>query len=113
MDGKIEANKNTPEPRKQAELQFMPNMAHIIVPLTNMLKKEFNSGRQKVKGKAFKQQSDPKFLWSEAQTTAFEKSKQMLRSDLLIHYDSTKEVILETLPTKLPHYMTCTVLRAT
>ena len=56
-------------------------MAHIIAILTNMLKKEFSSGRRKVKGEIFKQQSDPKFLWDD--------------SDLLIHYNSTKEIFLE------------------
>ena len=67
----------------------MPNMAHIIAPLINMLKKEYSSGIQIVKGTTFKQQSDPNFLWGETQTKAFKKYKQMSRSsDLLIHFDA-------------------------
>lgn len=77
-----------PEPTTVKELQaylgminfysrFLPNLSTVLAPLHELL----------VKG--------AKWAWTKNQQKAFQKSKQLLLSaDLLVHFDSSKEIVL-------------------
>ncbi len=102
---KVEAIRQTPEPKNQEELQaylgllgyyrkFLPNLSTQIAPLTMLLKAEFKSGK---KSKASSKTSvNPNFKWGPAQHQAFAKSKKLLESDaLLVHFDPKKPLLLQ------------------
>jgi hypothetical protein len=85
---KIRAIQDAPRPTNLKELQaylgmlnyyscYLSNISTILAPLHMLLRK------------------DTPWNWSKDQQSAFEKSKEMLQSsDLLVHYDPEKELIL-------------------
>ena len=85
---KVKAIKDAPTPKNVAELRsflgivnyysrFLPNLSTRLAPLYKLLHK------------------DVKFSWNAEQDEAFKAAKKALQSDsLLVHYDSTKPLIL-------------------
>ena len=85
---KVKAVNDAPNPRNVQELKsylgllnyygkFLPNLSTELVPLYKLLRAE------------------QKWKWSERETAAFQKSKDLLTSSqLLIHFDPQKELIL-------------------
>ena len=80
-EGKVKAIKSAPNPKNLTELKaylwlltyygkFLPNLANVLAPLYQLLKK------------------DVKWSWGDQQQQSFDQSKQMLMSSaLLAHYD--------------------------
>ena len=89
MAAKVKAIKNAPEPKDVIQLQaflgllnyhhrFSTDVATVLEPLHQLLRK------------------GSKWAWLEQQT-AFEEAKELLQStDLLVHFDSEKELVLAT-----------------
>ena len=85
---KVKAIQKAPEPSNVSELKaylglltyyskFLPNMATVLAPLYNLLRK------------------DTKWIWSEAETKAFLVSKKLLSSsDLLVHFNPELDLLL-------------------
>ena len=85
---KVEAIQAAPEPKDTTELKsflgllnyyskFLPNLAVVLSPLYRLLHKKI------------------KWSWSDKETEAFQKAKSLLQSsNLLVHYDSQKEIIV-------------------
>ena len=85
---KVKAIQKAPEPSNVSELKaylglptyyskFLPNMATVLAPLYNLLRK------------------DSKWKWSEAETKAFLASKKLLTlSDLLVHFNPELDLLL-------------------
>ena len=90
MAAKVEAIKNAPEPKDVSQLRaflgllnyyhhFLPDVATVLEPLHQLLRK------------------GSKWAWLEQQQTAFEEAKELLQStDLLVHFDPEKELVLAT-----------------
>ena len=90
MAAKVEAIKNAPEPKDVSQLQaflrllnyyhrFLPDVATVLEPLHQLLRK------------------GSKWAWLEQQQSAFEEAKELLQStDLLVHFDPEKELVLAT-----------------
>ena len=88
MQDKLEAIIKAPAPTNVSELKsylgllnyygrFLPNLSTELAPLHQLLQK------------------NAKFRWNSLQQQAFERSKQLLKeSNLLVHFDPSKEVIL-------------------
>lgn len=110
---KIREIQEAPRPQNQTELQaylgllgyyrkFVPKLADEIVPLTQLLQKEYSSGQKKAKNRGkFKSTNpgakDSKFVWGPAQERAFARSKELLQSNsLLVHFDPCKPILLQT-----------------
>ena len=87
-EGKVKAIKSAPNPKNLTELKaylglltyygkFLPNLANVLAPLYQLLKK------------------DVKWSWGYQQQQSFDQSKQMLTSSaLLAHYDPTQPLVL-------------------
>ena len=90
MAAKVEAIKNAPEPKDVSQLRaflgllnyyhrFLPDIATVLEPLHQLLRK------------------GSKWAWLKQQQTAFEEAKELLQStDLLVHFDPEKELVLAT-----------------
>ncbi|XP_044184326.1 LOW QUALITY PROTEIN: uncharacterized protein K02A2.6-like [Acropora millepora] len=91
MAAKVEAIKNAPEPKDLVSQlraflgllnyyhRFLPDVATVLEPLHQLLRK------------------GSKWAWLEQQQTAFEEAKELLQStDLLVHFDPEKELVLAT-----------------
>ena len=90
MAAKVGAIKNAPEPKDVSQLRaflgllnyyhrFLPDVATVLEPLHQLLRK------------------GSKWAWLEQQQTAFEEAKELLQStDLLVHFDPEKELVLAT-----------------
>ena len=90
MAAKVEAIKNAPEPKDVSQLRaflgllnyyhrFLPDVATVLEPLHQLLRK------------------GSKWAWLEQQQTAFEEARELLQStDLLVHFDPEKELVLAT-----------------
>ncbi|XP_072178233.1 uncharacterized protein [Diadema setosum] len=90
VEEKVKQIVNLPRPTDVSQLRsylgllnyyrkYVPNLAHVIAPLTDLLK------------------SDRKFAWSEEAETAFKRSKELLQaSDCLIHYDPQLPISIAT-----------------
>ena len=88
LDGKVDAITNAPAPKNVSELnsysgminyyqKFLPNLASMLAPLNELLRKETH------------------WHWEQEQMHAFQKSKEFLKSSrLLVHFDSQKELTL-------------------
>ena len=87
---KVDAIRNAPEPKDVSQLRaflgmlnyyhrFLPDVATILEPLHQLLRK------------------GSKWQWQKEQQEAFAKSKELLQSaELLIHFDPAKELVLTT-----------------
>ena len=87
---KVDAIKNAPEPKDVRQLRaflgmlnyyhrFLPDVATILEPLHQLLRK------------------GSKWQWKKEQQEAFAKSKELLQSaELLVHFDLSKEPVLAT-----------------
>ena len=87
---KVDAIKNAPEPKDVSQLRaflgmlnyynrFLPDVATILEPLHQLLRK------------------GSKWQWKKEQQEAFAKSKELLQSaELLVHFDPAKELVLAT-----------------
>ena len=87
---KVDAIKNAPEPNDVSQLRaflsmlnyyhrFLPDVATVLEPLHQLLRK------------------GSKWQWLKEQQEAFEKAKELLQSsELLVHFDPSKELILAT-----------------
>ena len=88
LSEKVRAIQEAPAPRSVSELKsylgllsyygkFLPNLSSILAPLHNLLK------------------ASVKWQWSHREQKAFDKSKELLlSSQVLVHFDPDKEVIL-------------------
>ena len=85
----VDAIKNAPEPKDVSQLRtflgmlnyyhrFLPDVATILEPLHQLLRKR------------------SKLQWQKEQQEAFAKSKELLQSALLVHFDPAKELVLAT-----------------
>ena len=85
---KLQAIKDAPAPRNTAELKsylgllsyygkFLPNLSQELAPLYKLLKKS------------------TRWLWTQCEQSAFEKSKALLSSkSVLVHFDPSREILL-------------------
>ena len=90
MAAKVEVIKNAPEPKDVSQLRaflgllnyyhhFLPDVATVLEPQHQFLRK------------------GSKWAWLEQRQTAFEEAKELLQStDLLVHLDPEKELVLAT-----------------
>lgn len=90
VEEKVRQIENLPRPTDVSQLRsylgllnyyrkYIPNLAHEIAPLTELLK------------------SDRKYVWSEETERAFKRSKELLRaSDFLVHYDPELPISIAT-----------------
>ena len=90
MAAKVDAIRNAPEPKDVSQLRaflgmlnyyhrFLPDVATILEPLHQLLRK------------------GSKWQWQREQQEAFAKSKELLQSaELLVHFDPAKELVLAT-----------------
>ena len=88
VEEKVRAISEAPSPKNASELKsflgminyyqkYLPNLASTLAPLHELLRKGAH------------------WKWSTKQQEAFERSKELLKSaELLIHYDSSKELLL-------------------
>ncbi|KAL6461145.1 hypothetical protein MHYP_G00311110 [Metynnis hypsauchen] len=88
LQNKVSAIQKAPSPTNVTELKaylgllnyynrFLPNLSTLLAPLHQLLRK------------------DSKWNWQKEQEAAFEKSKKLIQSsDVLVHYDSQKDLIL-------------------
>ena len=88
VEEKVRAISEAPSPKNASELKsflrminyykkYLPNLASTLAPLQELLRKWAH------------------WKWSTKQQEAFERAKKLLKSaELLIHYDSSKELLL-------------------
>uniref|UniRef100_A0A3B1JAI7 Gypsy retrotransposon integrase-like protein 1 n=1 Tax=Astyanax mexicanus TaxID=7994 RepID=A0A3B1JAI7_ASTMX len=88
LQNKVRAIQEAPSPTNVTELKaylgllnyynrFLPNLSTLLAPLHQLLRKDTN------------------WHWGKEQEAAFEKSKKLMQSsDVLVHYDSQKDLIL-------------------
>ena len=88
IEEKVEAIKQSPAPENVSQLRSFLGMITYYQGYIYHLSSQLNPLHKLLK-------KGQKWVWETAQQNAFENAKKMLSSDtLLVHYDSTKELIL-------------------